>query len=198
MLFRSGHAVAFRVSGHFRKVLHSTGLSMAAAGDKLPSGAVVDIISYDGKEMVTQDAVDAAAVLASHKRCVLFSVPGPFTPTCSEKHLPGFIAKARELSSAGVEAVYCMSVSDRFVMKAWGKATSGYQDSSIKLIADGNCAFAKALGLTKDASGSRMGLRSSRFAMVIENGVVKALMQDEKGLDKTSVESVLANLAASK
>lgn len=171
-----------------------TTLNMVSIGSKVPAGAKVDVIVYNGKEIVSYDNQDAGEVLSNHKLCILFSVPGAFTPTCSEKHLPGFIEKAKEFEEKGVEAVYCMSVNDRFVMKAWGSRMTGYGESGINLIADGNGDLAKALGLTKDATGSRMGVRSSRFAAILENGVVKALFQDEKGLDKSSAENVLANL----
>lgn len=167
---------------------------MAAVGDKIPTGSFVDIISSDGNELTVQENIDAATSLNEHKLAVLFAVPGAFTPTCSAKHLPGFIEKAHELKAKGVEAVYCMSVNDRFVMKAWGKATEGFMTSGIRLIGDGNASLSAALKLTKDASTSRMGTRSLRFAMILEYGVIKALFIDEKGLEKSSAESVLASL----
>jgi peroxiredoxin len=138
--------------------------------------------------------MDIISAFGTHKLAVLFAVPGAFTPTCSTKHLPGFIDNAKKLTEKGVEAVYCMSVNDRFVMKAWGKATDGFMTSGIKLIADGNGDLAAALNLTKDVTGSRMGIRSQRFAMILEYGKVKAVFVDEKGLDKTSAESILAAL----
>ena len=136
------------------------------------------------------EKVDLGSVLSSHKKAVLFAVPGAFTPTCSAQHLPGFIAKANELKSKGVEAIYCLSVNDRFVMRAWSEATPGCADS-IKMIADGNADYTKALDLVKDATGSTMGIRSKRYAAIIENGKITSLQTDEKGLVNSSAEKIL-------
>lgn len=97
---------------------------------------------------------------------------GAFTPTCSAQHLPGFIEQAAALKAKGVEDIFCLSVNDRFVMRAWAEATPGCVSSGIKMVADGNGDYTKALGLTRDASGSRMGLRSKRYAAVVENGKI--------------------------
>jgi len=125
---------------------------------------------------------------------VLFAVPGAFTPTCSEKHLPGFIAKASEFKEKGVDAIYCLSVNDKFVMKSWGLATPEFAKSGIKLVADGNGDYTKAIDLVKDASGGRMGLRCTRFAAIIEDGVYKTVEVDEAGFEKSSAESILSLL----
>ena len=148
------------------------------------------IAKKDGPVCDMNEKVDIGNLLSSHKKCVLFAVPGAFTPTCSAQHLPGFIAKATELKSKGVEAIYCLSVNDRFVMRAWAEATDGCVDA-IKMVADGNADFTKALDLVKDATGSTMGIRSKRYAAIIENGKITALQADEKGLVNSSAEKIL-------
>jgi len=126
------------------------------------------------------------------KKVVLFAVPGAFTPTCSAAHLPGYVALAEDLRAKGVDDIYCTSVNDVFVMHAWGQA-SGSPD--VKMLADGNGKFAAALGLDMDAQGFNMGsIRSKRYAMIIEDGVVSHLAIDAKGLDQSSAEAILAKL----
>lgn len=117
------------------------------------------------------------------RRVVLFSVPGAFTPTCSEKHLPGYIALFDAFRAKGI-GVACMSVNDPFVMKAW--AESQHAPADLDILADGNGDFAKALGLEMDASAYGMGLRSRRFAMFVDNGIVKMLEIEAPGEFRTS------------
>jgi len=161
----------------------------AAAGSEVPTGVKVDVIFGDDTE-----ECDFGELLKSHKKCVLFAVPGAFTPTCSVKHLPGFISKIDELKRAGVEDVYCMAVNDKFVMKAWAKDVDNCEKSGIKLVADGNCEFTKKLDLVKDCTGGRMQLRTQRFAAIIENGKFTTLNVDENGLDSSSAEVILDSL----
>lgn len=116
-----------------------------------------------------------------------------FTPTCSEKHLPGFIDKLSELKAKGVDEVYCMSVNDKFVMKSWGEAASA-TDAGIKMVADGNGEFTAAMGLTADKTGGRMGMRCTRFAAVIDNGIIKTLNVDSAGFETSSAEQILSAL----
>jgi peroxiredoxin len=131
--------------------------------------------------------------LFSGKKVVLFAVPGAFTPTCSAKHLPGFIEKADEIRKKGVDDIICMSVNDAFVMKAWGEDRGA--GDKVRLIADGNGDLTKALGLQFDGSGIGFGLRSQRFAAIIENGVVKTLAVDAGGkFEVSSAEAILAAL----
>ena len=163
-------------------------------GSLIPS-AIVDVVeSSDGVEYKMVSGVDFQAILVAHAKAVIFAVPGAFTPTCSEKHLPGFIANSDLIRSKGVDAIYCISVNDKYVMKSWGLSTADFMKSGIKMVADGNGDLAKAMGLAKDASGSRMGVRSTRFAAIVESGVLKAIEVDEKGLDKSSAETILALL----
>lgn len=127
------------------------------------------------------------------KRVLLFAVPGAFTPTCSAKHLPGYVEHAVALKAKGIDAIVCMAVNDAFVMHAWGESQSVSAD--ITLLADGNGLFAKALGLELDANGFGMGLRSKRFALVANDGVVEMLAVEAPGEFRvSSAEAVLAAL----
>jgi peroxiredoxin len=128
------------------------------------------------------------------RKIALFAVPGAFTPTCSAYHLPGFVEHAQELYDAGIDAIACMSVNDVFVMDAWGKSAHA---EGIDMLADGNAEFSTALGLEADASAFGMGMRSRRFALVVDNGVVSHLMIDAPGEFRvSSAESVLEALKA--
>lgn len=168
----------------------------AKAGDAVPS-AIVDIVESDGKEYLFSEGKDIGEILRSHKRAVVFAVPGAFTPTCSSKHLPGFVQKAADLEKQGVDAIYCVSVNDKFVMRAWAQATEGaLQASNLKMVADGNGAFTKAMGMMNDRTVARMGIRSLRYAAVIEDGVIVSLVVDDKGLDRSAAEEVLGGLVS--
>jgi glutaredoxin/glutathione-dependent peroxiredoxin len=126
------------------------------------------------------------------RRLVLFAVPGAFTPTCSEKHLPGFVASFDAFRERGID-VACMSVNDPFVMQAWGE--SQHVPAGLKMLSDGNGDFARALGLEMDASAYGMGMRSKRFALYAEDGVVKQLFVEAPGEFKvSSAEHVLAHI----
>ncbi len=122
------------------------------------------------------------------KTVALFAVPGAFTPTCSAKHLPGFLDKASDLKSKGVDAIACTSVNDVFVMGAWAKANDA---TDVTMLADGNGAFAKAVGLTMDGSKFGMGTRSQRYSMLIKDGVVKQLNVEAPGEFKVSTADYL-------
>ncbi|GIX15965.1 MAG: peroxiredoxin [Rhodothalassiaceae bacterium] len=124
---------------------------------------------------------------------VIFGLPGAFTPTCSAKHLPGFIEKADELKAKGVKKIACVSVNDAFVMDAWGKAQGA--DGKVEMWADGNGTLARALGLAFDAGKFGMGERMQRFAMIVENGRVKDVFVEKPGeFSVSSAEHVLARL----
>ena len=155
-------------------------------GDKLPDVKLTKA-TENGPE-----AVQSADYVAG-KKVALFSVPGAFTPTCDAKHLPGFVEKAGELKGKGVDTIACMAVNDAFVMKAWGKAQS--TDDKVDMLADGNAEYTKALGLDFDASGFGMGTRGQRFAIIVDNGVVKQLNVEAKGEFKvSSADYVLGQL----
>ena len=154
-------------------------------GDKLPDVKLVKATA-DGP-----DAVQSSEFFAG-KKVALFAVPGAFTPTCSAKHLPGFVEKAGELKAKGVDEIACVAVNDAFVMGAWGK-TSGSDD--VTMLADGSAEFAKALGLDADFSGYGMGTRSQRFSMIVNDGVVEELNVEGPGEFKvSSAEHMLGQL----
>ena len=137
------------------------------------------------------DAVQASDFFAG-KRVALFSVPGAFTPTCSAKHLPGYVEKAAELKAKGIDEIACTAVNDAFVMGAWGKS-SGSDD--VTMLADGNGEFAQAVGLTMDGSGFGLGQRGQRFSMVVNDGVVEQLNVEAPGEFKvSSAEHMLEQL----
>jgi glutaredoxin/glutathione-dependent peroxiredoxin len=127
------------------------------------------------------------------KKVVLFAVPGAFTPTCSMKHLPGFLEKTDAIRAKGVTDIVCLSVNDAFVMGAWGNANNA--KGKVRMLADGNGEFTKAVGLTLDASGFGMGTRSQRYAMIVNDGTVQELLVEPgPGLNVSSAESVLSKL----
>jgi peroxiredoxin len=128
-----------------------------------------------------------------HGRVVLFGVPGAFTPTCSDHHLPGFVLRADDLKAKGIDTIACASVNDAFVMDAWAK-DRGVGDK-IVMLADGNGEFTRAMGLELDGSGFGLGTRSQRYAALLEDGVVRRLnVEQGTGVDVSSAESVLATL----
>ena len=155
-------------------------------GDKVPNGTF-QIMKADGPGSLSSKE------LFSGKKVVLFSVPGAFTPTCSKEHLPGFIQKSAEIKEKGIDTIACMAVNDVFVMGAWGKQ-SGAGDNVV-LLADGNGEYSRALGLELNATGFGMGHRGQRFAIVVDDGIVKQLHVEAPGEFKvSSAESVLSNL----
>lgn len=156
-------------------------------GDRIPEGE----LKVMGKEGPTNAS---AQELLGRGRVVLFSVPGAFTPTCNAKHLPGFIHQAGALRARGVDRLVCLAVNDVFVMDAWGRA-AGVGDA-IVMAADGNGDYTNALGLALDARGHGMGMRGQRFALVIENGVVRQVHVEAPGEFKvSSAEHLLEQLA---
>lgn len=144
---------------------------MIATGERIPNVKFMKV-GESGPEQVESDAYFAG------KKVVLFSVPGAFTPTCSAKHLPGFVDKADELKAKGIDEIACTAVNDAFVMGAWNKA-AGSDD--VTMLADGNGDFAEAVGLTMDGSGFGLGKRGQRFSMVVNDGVVEQLHVEEPG-----------------
>ncbi len=155
-------------------------------GDRIPS-ATLRYKTDEGIKEITTDEIFGG------KKVVLFSLPGAFTPTCSAKHLPGFVEKAGDFKGKGVDSIVCMSVNDAFVMDAWGKDQK--VGDKVQLLADGNGDFAKALGLELDATGVGLGIRAQRFAMVVEDGVVKTLnVEDPGAFEVSSAEAMLAAL----
>ncbi len=155
-------------------------------GDKMPAGSFGHMTDK-GPGSISSDELFAG------KKVVLFSVPGAFTPTCSAKHLPGYLELADQLKAKGVDTIACVAVNDTFVMGAWGKHAGA--EGKVTMLADGNCAYTKALGLELDASGFGMGTRGQRFALVVDNGVVSNMFVEAPMEFKVSAaEHVLANL----
>jgi peroxiredoxin len=155
-------------------------------GDKIPEVSLKHKTA-EGIEEITSTA------LFGGKKVVLFALPGAFTPTCSAKHLPGFVAKAEEIKAKGVDTIACLSVNDAFVMGAWGQ-DQGVGDK-VLMLADGNGDFSAALGLDFDASGFGMGRRSQRYAMVVEDGVVRTLnVEEPRAFEVSSAEAILKAL----
>jgi peroxiredoxin len=155
-------------------------------GDKIPSVKLKTM--KDGKMSdITTDEIFRG------RKVVLFAVPGAFTPTCSMQHLPGFVEKASEIKAKGVDTIACISVNDAFVMGAWGKDKGA--DNKVLMLADGNAEFAKALGLDFDGSGIGFGVRSQRYALVAEDGVVKVLAVEEPmKFQVSSADAIIARL----
>ena len=156
------------------------------AGDRIPT-ATLTVMTEDGPSKVSTNELFGAG------KVVMFSVPGAFTPTCSARHLPGFVDHIGDIKSKGVDRVVCIAVNDVFVMDAWGKS-AGVGDR-IVMAADGNGEFTRALGLELDASGFGMGKRGQRFAMIVQDGVVKTVDVEGPGEFKvSSAEHVLGQL----
>jgi glutaredoxin/glutathione-dependent peroxiredoxin len=139
-------------------------------GDRLPA-ATFRVVTAEGPKPLSTDDVFKG------KKVVLFAVPGAFTPTCHKNHLPGFISNADAIKAKGVDTIAVTGVNDQFVMDAWKKASGA--EGKVEFLADGNGDFAKSIGLSLDASGNGLGIRSKRYSMIVEDGVVKALNVEE-------------------
>ena len=157
-----------------------------AVGDRVPD-VEIRVMGSDGPEPIrTGDVLGRGKV-------VLFAVPGAFTPTCSDYHLPGFVIRANELRAKGADTIACLSVNDPFVMDAWGEDQE--VGDAIIMLADGNGTFTRAMGLETDKSGAGLGVRSQRYAAVINDGIITTLLVEPGGdLTVSSAESVLASL----
>lgn len=155
-------------------------------GDKLPD-VTLHTMTGEGPKPITTDEIFAG------KKVVLFAVPGAFTPGCSNTHMPGYVVHADDIKAKGVDTVACVSVNDAFVMGAWGKSQNA---EHLLLLADGSGNFTKAIGMDLDASGFGMGTRSKRYAMVVEDGVVKVLNTepDGTGVNESTAENILKAL----
>jgi len=156
-------------------------------GDHIPAATLIKATEA-GPQPISTEALFGGRTVA------LFSVPGAFTPTCSAKHLPGYVTHADEMRAKGVDEIACVSVNDAFVMGAWGQS-AGVADK-VTMLADGNGEFVTALGLTMDGSKFGMGLRGQRFSMLVKNGVVTELNVEEPGaFQVSSAEHLMAQLA---
>jgi len=154
-------------------------------GDRIPN-VVMNEMTGDGPAEISSEQ------LFGGKKVVLFALPGAFTPTCSASHLPGFVANADKLKAKGVDEIVCLSVNDAWVMDAWGKHQNA---DEIHMVADGSANFTQAVGLEVDRTAAGMGMRSQRYAMIVEDGAVTALNVEEPGkFEKSSAEAMLALL----
>ncbi|HSU05615.1 MAG TPA: peroxiredoxin [Acetobacteraceae bacterium] len=155
-------------------------------GDTIPSMKLM-MATPDGPKEISTDEVFKG------KKVVLFAVPGAFTPTCSQKHLPGFVQNADAIKAKGVDTIACIAVNDAFVMSAWGKDQGC--DSKVLMLADGSGAFTKAMGLELDLMGRGLGMRSQRYALVADNGKVTHLgIEQAGGFEVSKAESILSHL----
>ena len=155
-------------------------------GDKVPS-VTLRYLGPDGVKAVTTDEFFAG------KKVALFGVPGAFTRTCSQRHLPGYVTNAAELKAKGVDTIACLAVNDPFVMGAWGKEHQA--DDKVVMLGDGSGDFTRAVGLELDRIKEGMGIRAQRYSMLVEDGVVKALHVEQPGqFDVSSAEAMLKAL----
>ena len=157
-----------------------------SVGDKLPDATFMEMTANGPEPRSTEDVF-------AGKKIALFAVPGAYTPTCSAKHLPGFVERQGDLAAKGVDEIVCTSVNDVFVMGAWSEANGA--NGKVRMLADGNGAFAAAIGLEMDASGFGMGQRSQRYSMLVEDGTVKELnVEQGGGFEVSSADYLLGQL----
>ena len=169
---------------------------MLKIGDRLPAGSLQEYFEVEGNGCsIGPNSFDVSSATAG-KTVVIFGLPGAYTPTCSAKHVPGYVEKAEALRAAGVDEVWCVSVNDAFVMGAWGRElkTAG----KVRMMADGSADFAKATGLTLDLSSRGMGLRSQRYSMLVKDGIVKSLNVEGPGkFEVSDADTMLGQVKAS-
>jgi len=166
---------------------------MLKVGDKLPAGSLQEFIEVEGNGCsIGPNTFDVEKATAG-KTIAVFGLPGAFTPTCSAKHVPGYVEQAEALKAAGVDEIWCVSVNDAFVMGAWGREqkTAG----KVRMMADGSAAFTNATGLTLDLMARGMGVRSQRYSMLVQDGVVKALNIEAPGKFEVSDAKTLVDQA---
>jgi peroxiredoxin len=169
--------------------LHNEEYTMIQVGDTLPATTLMEYSEVEGPGCsIGPNPVDVAQASAG-KTIALFALPGAFTPTCSAKHVPGYLEKFNELRAAGVDEIWCLSVNDAFVMGAWARdqKTAG----KVRMLADGSADFAKATGLTLDLTARGMGLRSNRYSMLVKNGKVATLNVEAPGKFEVSDAATL-------
>jgi glutaredoxin/glutathione-dependent peroxiredoxin len=163
-------------------------------GDHLPEGKLTECTEFDPANgcPLNPKAFDVLD-LTKGKKIVIFGVPGAFTPLCSAKHLPGYVEHYNELKAKGVDEIWCMAVNDAFVMAAWGREQRA--SGKVRMMADGSAEYAKKLGLDRDLTAGGMGIRCYRFAMIVDNGVVKYIGVEASGkFEVSNVETVLTKV----
>ena len=164
---------------------------MIKVGDTLPAATLMEYVEVEGGGCsLGPNPVDVIAASAG-KTIALFAVPGAFTPTCSAKHVPGYVEKAAEFKAAGVDEIWCLSVNDAFVMGAWARDQK--TDGKVRMLADGDAVFAQATGLTLDLNGKGLGLRSNRYSMLVKDGKVVTLNIEGPGkFEVSDADTLLA------
>ena len=164
---------------------------MLKVGDKLPAGTLQEFIEVEGGGCsLGPNKFDVEKITAG-KKIALFALPGAYTPTCSAKHVPGYVQHFDALKAVGVDEIWCLSVNDAYVMGAWGR--DQHTGGKVRMMADGTADFTKAVGLDTDLSATGMGLRSRRYSMLVVDGVVKSLNIEEKGkFEVSNAETMLA------
>ena len=162
---------------------------MIKLGDALPAVTLSEYSEVEGNGCSLGPNPVEVAKAAAGKTIALFAVPGAFTPTCSAKHLPGYVENAEAFKAAGVDEIWCLSVNDPFVMGAWGREQK--TGGKVRMLADGDAAFAKATGLTLDLTGKGMGRRSTRYSMLVKDGKVAALNVEAPGKFEVSDAATL-------
>lgn len=161
-------------------------------GDRLPEGTLQEFIDVETEGCALGPNTFNVSDLARGKTIAIFGLPGAFTPTCSAQHLPGYIKLADQLKAKGVDEIWCISVNDAFVMGAWGRDQKA--TGIVRMMADGSAAFTKALGLEFDLVAKGFGVRSQRYSMLVQDGVVKQLNVETGGFDVSSAETLLKQL----
>ena len=164
-----------------------------AVGDRLPDGTLTELIEQETPGCTIGPNTFKVSELVRGKRIILFAVPGAFTPTCSAKHLPGYVAAFDKLKAKNVNEIWCVAVNDAFVMGAWGKDQKCA--GKVRMMADGSAVYTKALGLDMDLTARGMGIRSQRYSMLAEDGVLKALNVEQSGkFEVSDAETMLRQL----
>ncbi len=167
---------------------------MIKVGDALPAATLMEYVEVEGNGCSIGPNPVKLPEAAAGKTIAVFAVPGAFTPTCSAKHVPGFVEQAEAFKAAGVDEIWCLSVNDAFVMGAWARDQK--TDGKVRMLADGDAAFAKATGLTLDLNGKGLGLRSNRYSMLVKDGKVVTL--NVEGPGKFEVSDAATLLAQAK
>jgi peroxiredoxin len=166
---------------------------MLKVGDSLPAGSLQEFIEVEGEGCSLGPNTFDVQKAGAGKTIAVFALPGAYTPTCSAKHVPGYVEQAAALKAAGVDEIWCVSVNDAFVMGAWGR--DQHTGGKVRMMADGSADFTKATGLTLDLGARGMGLRSKRYAMLVEDGVVRSLDVEAPGkFEVSSAEAMLARV----
>jgi peroxiredoxin len=165
---------------------------MIAIGDRLPEATLMETTEFGEACPLSPKPVNTVD-MAKGKRIVLFGLPGAYTPTCSAKHVPGYLANLDALKARGVDEIWCVSVNDAYVMAAWGR--DQHAIGKIRMLGDGNAELARKLGLDNDSTKSGMGIRSRRFSLLVEDGVVKQVNVEQPGkFEVSNAETILTQL----